>query len=195
MSKVICPGCGNERNVAKRTAEHIRRGARTKFCGSCGTIKGRYGIGFLHYLMVLREQGAVTWQEAKMLMQLADRDSNDMDDRLAIYRLLRRFGLEYETYQNHATPLKHQAQNARANFDCRSCEICGSANNLCKHHIWPVKFGGDPKGPLKCLCRECHKQAHVDIANRIRDKYGSVLEFRHKIFRKHLDELRVLFSR
>jgi hypothetical protein len=47
------------------------------------------------------------------------------------------------------------------------CEICGSYDNLEAHHIIPWQYSVTGRTDVsngQCLCKECHKMMHNDIA-------------------------------
>lgn len=43
------------------------------------------------------------------------------------------------------------------------CALCGRDTDLTADHIHPVAAGGDPRGPLRTLCRPCNSRLGATI--------------------------------
>ena len=53
---------------------------------------------------------------------------------------------------------------ARLKKDGYRCQICGSAKNLCVHHLTYDRMGHELMDDLLTLCRDCHEKVHaIDI--------------------------------
>lgn len=48
----------------------------------------------------------------------------------------------------------------RIKKDGYKCSMCGSAKNLCVHHITYENLGDEPLDDLITLCAKCHKKIH-----------------------------------
>ena len=52
-------------------------------------------------------------------------------------------------------------RNQRIKHDGYKCVKCGSAVNLCVHHLTYENLGDEPLGDLITLCDKCHKAIHA----------------------------------
>ncbi len=66
--------------------------------------------------------------------------------------------VQYEEYMK--TDAWNNKRMERIKMDGYKCQLCGSAKNLCVHHITYDRIGCEKMDDLITVCKKCHEKLH-----------------------------------